>query len=94
MERLIGKAYGKDVMLIVACIFLIWGTLLFILFKIYQLSMALNIFCAVAVTCVLCLIFLSSALLGVLSHLKKNRVNLYTQQFSLHDPLVENVKGL
>lgn len=81
MEKLIKKAHTKDIALIIACIALIWSTLLFNLYQISRLTMDAAVFRTIAVACILCLIFLTSALIGVITHLKKNKDHLYQQEF-------------
>ena len=82
MEKMIRRTLSFDVALITIFIVLIWSTLLFNLHEIYCLFIDPAVFSVVAVACALCLIFLTSALLGVISHLRKNKAYLYAQEFS------------
>jgi hypothetical protein len=82
MEKAITKVHRSDVILIYICIAMIWGTLLFILLQIYNLAIGTILFDLTATICGLCLVFLSSALIGVLVHLKKNRMQIYSEDLS------------
>jgi len=79
MEEKMEKAYRSDIALVVGCMALIWATLLFVLFQVQELSDSVLFSVAIAVICLTSLAFLTSALIGLIAHLKRNRNSLYAE---------------
>ena len=82
MKEKIRKAYRGDIALIGTCILLIWATLMFVLIQVEGLTNSFAVSILMALACFMSLIFLTSALVGVISHLKHNRTNLYTEDIN------------
>lgn len=82
MKEKILKIYRGDIALIGTCIILIWVALIFVLIQVEGLINNIAASILLAAACFLSLFFLTGALVGVISHLKHNRTNLYTEDIT------------